>query len=47
MDMSQIDIPHIFIDSKQGIAFIKALNETREVDLFLKYSVQAIINNHF
>jgi len=48
MEMLQIDIPHIFDPGhKQGTAFIKALNTTKEVDLFLKESVQAIINKHF
>jgi len=36
MEMLQIDIPHIFVPGdEQGTDFIKALNKTKEVNLFL------------
>jgi len=37
MDMLQLDIPYIFIPGhQQGTEFMKALNKTNEVDLFLQ-----------
>jgi hypothetical protein len=48
MEMFQLDIPHIHLHSNiQGVRFIDALNNTKEVDLFLLKSIQAIINYHW
>jgi len=48
MEMFYLDIPYIHIGSNiKGVRFIKALNSTNEVEMFLLPSVQAIINYHW
>lgn len=39
MEMYQIDIPFIHLPNRKGVEFIRALNSTENVDMFLTPAV--------
>ena len=47
MKMFYFDIPNLHRRSKTGVAFIKALDNSDETDIFSLFTVQALINFHW